>query len=90
MGNDQSSRAVPETGVASASVRPELCEVCGGLLTFPHDHKPDNTGLDDGICFLPGREPRKKAAPKPADEIRDIRARAWATRRQKYGQHGHR
>lgn len=62
------------------------CEGCGGLLTFPHDHKPDFTGLDDG----PPLPARKRPAPKPADEIRDIRARAWATRRQKYGQHGHR
>lgn len=66
------------------------CDQCGGLLTWVHDHKPDNTGLDDGICYLPGRQPRKNPAPKPADEIRDIRARAWATRRQKYGQGGHR
>lgn len=62
------------------------CEVCGGLLTWQHDHRADNSGLDDG----PTLQARKKPAPKPANEIRDIRARAWATRRQKYGQHGHR
>lgn len=72
--------------LASASIRPEPCEVCGGLLTWAHDHRSDNTGLDDG----PPLPTRKRPAPKPADETRDIRARAWATRRQKYGQHGHR
>ena len=65
------------------------CAICGGLLTWGHDHKPDLSGLDDGP-YLPGHEPRRKPVPKAADEIRDIRARAWATRRQKYGQHGHR
>lgn len=64
-----------------------LCEICGCPEAFPHDHKPDNTGLDDGP---PLRAPRKKAAPKSAAEFRDIRSRAWATRRLKYGQHGHR
>lgn len=73
--------------LASASIRPEPCVVCGGLLTWAHDHRPDNTGLDDGPPLNP---PRKRLAPKLAAEIRDIRARAWATRRQKYGQHGHR
>ncbi len=63
------------------------CPQCGGELTWRHDHRPDNTGLDDGPPLNP---PRKKPAPKPAPEIRDIRARAWATRRKKYGQHGHR
>lgn len=65
------------------------CKICGGTLTWHHDHQPDLSGLDDGH-YLPGHAPGKKRAPKPADEIRDIRARAWATRRQKYGQHGHR
>lgn len=73
--------------LASARIRPEPCVVCGGLLTWAHDHRPDNTGLDDGPPLNP---PRKRLAPKLAAEIRDIRARAWATRRQKYGQHGHR
>lgn len=67
----------------------EHCMVCGQLLTWKHDHKPDLSGLDDGP-YLPGHAPRKKPAPKPATEITAIRARAWATRRQKYGQHGHR
>lgn len=64
----------------------KACEVCGGLLTWRHDHRANSRGLDDGPPLLA----RKKPAPKPADEIRDIRARAWATRRLKYGQHGHR
>lgn len=63
------------------------CEHCGAALTWQHDHRPDNSGLDDGPPLNP---PRKRPAPKPADEIRETRARAWATRRQKYGQHGHR
>lgn len=53
------------------------------------DHKPDESGLDDGV-WLPGQAPRKKPAPKPAVEMSKIRSRAWATRRAKYGQHGHR
>lgn len=41
-------------------------------------------GLDCGIDMS-----RKKPAPKSAEEMADIRARAWATRRSKYGEHGH-
>jgi hypothetical protein len=64
------------------------CEICGGWLEWPyHDHRPDGSGLDDGP---PLRTERKKAQPKAAAELRDIRARAWATRRAKYGPHGHR
>jgi hypothetical protein len=44
------------------------------------DHKPDGSGLDDGP-WLPGCAPRKKPAPKSADEMVAIRAKAWATRR---------
>jgi hypothetical protein len=66
---------------------PDQCEICGGLTTFVHDHRPDNTGLDDGP---PLHAVRKKPEPKSGDEYRDIRARAWATRREKYGQYGHR
>lgn len=65
------------------------CEKCGGIIAFPHDHRPDETGLDDGP-WLPGCAPRKRPAPKPAEEITEIRCRAWATRRAKYGEHGHR
>ena len=46
------------------------------------------TGLDCGPDF--SRHYVKRAAPKSADELSDIRARAWATRRAKYGERGHR
>lgn len=46
-------------------------------------------GLDCGV-FLPGQAPRKKMATKPAEEMARIRAQAWATRRAKYGERGHR
>lgn len=58
------------------------CPICGGVLAFKHDHHPDNSGLDDGP-WLPGRAPRKKADPKPAEVVREIRLRAWTTRRAK-------
>lgn len=63
------------------------CEICGGSLMWEHDHKPDNNGLDDGPPL--GRQYRKPA-PKSREETKDIRARAWATRRERYGQYGHR
>lgn len=65
------------------------CPTCGGRVApgYVHDHRPDLTGLDDGPPLHPKR---KKPAPKSAAETRDIRARAWATRRSKYGEHGHR
>lgn len=66
----------------------DYCTTCGGQLTWKHDHKPDQSGLDDGP-WLPGHAPRRKAAPKPADEVREIRSRAWTTRRAKYGECGH-
>lgn len=65
------------------------CSVCGQVLGWQHDHKPDQSGIDDGP-WLPGRAPRKRPAPKPADEVSATRKRAWATRRAKYGQSGHR
>lgn len=65
----------------------DVCAICGGLLTWKHDHRADNSGLDDGPPLNP---PRKKPAAKSAEETRAIRMRAWATRRQKYGKHGHR
>lgn len=65
----------------------EGCSVCGAPLTYRHDHRADNTGIDDGPLLAP---PRHRPPPKAPAEMRDIRARAWATRRQKYGQHGHR
>lgn len=41
-----------------------------------------STGLDDGP-YLPGYAPRKKAEPKTPEELKAIRAKAWATRRAK-------
>lgn len=67
-----------------------ICEICGGWIEWPciafHDHRPDGSGLDDGP---PLRTERKKPAPKTAEEMREIRSRAWATRRRKYGERGH-
>jgi hypothetical protein len=63
-----------------------VCPACGFESYWLHDHKPDNSGLDDGPDLYP---PRKKAAPKPPEVMAEIRARAWATRREKYGAHGH-
>lgn len=51
----------------------------------PFDSRPDGLGLDDGP-YLTGCAPRKK----PSAELAEIRARAWATRRQRYGAQGHR
>lgn len=65
------------------------CSICGGQPTYTHDHKPDLSGLDDGP-YLPDHEPRKKPTPKTPSEVAEIRARAWETRRQKYGKWGHR
>jgi hypothetical protein len=64
-------------------------EVCGGALTSrAHDHRSDNTGLDDGP---PLRDARMRRYPtKSPDEYRAIREKAWQTRRQKYGTQGHR
>lgn len=65
----------------------DVCDVCGGQLTWLHDHRADNTGIDDGP---PLSVSRKKMEAKSPDEYRDIRSRAWATRREKYGRFGHR
>ena len=67
-------------------VPPYFCDLCEIETTFTHDHKLDNTGVDDGPDL---NRPRKKAAPKPAAVTAEIRARAWATRRAKYGVRGH-
>ena len=66
-----------------------FCNVCGAPLDWEHDHKPDNSGLDDGP-YLPGRAPRKAMEPKSSEETRATREQAWATRREKYGPNGHR
>jgi hypothetical protein len=57
----------------------EWCCVCG---------RDPCSGLDCGT-FLLGQTPRRSAAPKPAEVVAEIRARAWATRRAKYGERGH-
>ncbi len=57
-----------------------FCDICGGVAVVPHEHKPDLTGLDDGP-YLIGCAPRKRPAPKSQEELRAIRAKAWATRR---------
>ncbi len=67
----------------------ERCLICGGELSWQHDHKPDQSGLDDGPP-LPGQAPRKKPEPKDPAEVSRIRKEAWETRRQKYGAYGHR
>jgi hypothetical protein len=43
-------------------------------------------GLDCGVLLSP---PRKKPTPKLPEEVRQIRRKAWETRRQKYGTKGH-
>lgn len=65
----------------------DFCSVCGGALTWQHDHQPDNSGLDDGP---PLDTPRKKPTPKSADEVKRIRSQAWATRRATWCPKGHR
>lgn len=46
------------------------------------------TGLECGV-FLPGQAPRAAGKAKSTLQLRGIRARAWATRRAKYGEAGH-
>lgn len=53
-----------------------------------HGADCDGTGLDCGPDFT--RQYGKRAAPKPAAELTTIRKQAWATRRAKYGESGHR
>jgi len=62
-----------------------ICPVCSQETSFAHDHKPDLSGLDDGP---PLHNPRKKYVAPP--NVSEIRKKAWATRRKKYGQFGHR
>lgn len=64
------------------------CNVCGVHTDIEHDHKPDNTGLDDGPP-LPDARMRRYPKKSP-DEYKSIRDRAWETRRAKYGEKGHR
>lgn len=53
-----------------------------------HGPDCDGAGLDCGPDFA--RQYTKRAAPKPAAELSEIRKQAWATRRAKYGECGHR
>lgn len=66
-------------------MKSDRCATRGQELTWTHDHREDLSGVDDGPPF----PTRKKPAPKPADEVARIRAAAWATRRQRYGERGH-
>ena len=61
--------------------------VRSGGVEWPCIHGAECEGL--GIDCGPDQR-RRKPAPKAAAEIADIRARAWATRRAKYGERGHR
>lgn len=54
------------------------------------DRRPDNTGLDDGPPLPSARRYIKRSAGKTSDEVAEIRAKAWETRRAKYGERGHR
>lgn len=69
----------------------ERCATCGQPMTWAHDHRADLSGIDDGP-YLPHRNPadKRRHGMKSAAELTEIRARAWATRRAKYGEHGHR
>lgn len=62
------------------------CDLCMLRTSRVHDHRSDSSGLDDGILI--GRQ-RKKPEKKPAAELREIRLRAWQTRRLRYGAVGH-
>lgn len=58
---------------------------CDGRFPAVPDCRPDLTGLDDG----PDLPARKRPPAKTAAELAAIRARAWATRRARYGERGH-
>ena len=63
-----------------------VCQECQAVTGWLHDHRPDLSGIDDG----PPERERKKPAPKTPECMSKIRAKAWATRRLRYGQYGHR
>ena len=67
----------------------EWCDVCRDFFLSPHEHRLSSTGLDDGP-WLPGQAPRKKPPPKTPEEVREIKMKAVATRRARYGPKGHR
>ena len=66
-----------------------FCSICLAETTWPHDHKDDRTGLDDGP-FRDEKPRGKWTDGKSQAEISAIRLGAWETRREKHGQHGHR
>lgn len=51
-----------------------------GRLDLPADH------VDNGPSL---RWERRKPAPKSTEELAEIRAKAWNTRRERYGKRGH-
>lgn len=53
------------------------------------DRRHDNTGLDDGPMLPSARKYTQRKLAKSPDEKALIRAKAWATRREKYGERGH-
>lgn len=65
----------------------EYCAICGQALTWKHDHRADLSGLDDGPELYRTRKPGRAYS---KDEWKGIRARAWTTRRERYGPSGHR
>ncbi len=71
------------------SAAPEKLIVVGKVVGFCVCGQTPCSGLDCGV-YGPGGAPRKKVAPKPAEEMAEIRSKAWATRRAKYGVRGHR
>lgn len=62
------------------------CPVCGAEATFAHDHRYDQSGLDDGPLIKTPSKPTKR---KTARAMKEIRRKAWETRRGKYGEAGH-
>lgn len=59
------------------------CAICGGPQKYKHDHKADNSGLDDGPPLKSERPYTRRLPLKSADELAAIRKRAWETRRGK-------
>ena len=66
---------------------PPMSSDTRGVERWPCIHGTDCEGL--GIDCGPDQS-RRKPSPKTPLELADIRSRAWATRRAKYGERGHR
>ena len=77
------ARAASALARSTTIQRTRLRSGCDDLALHLRQHPCD--GLDCGV-WLPGQAPRKQAAKKSPDEMADIRARAWATRRRNYGE----